>query len=392
MSAQIQDVVIIGAGVIGTSIATHLAQRGVKPLVLDRSRVCTGTTGQSGGVIRQLYTNPGTAALARDSLEIFRSWSSHYLGDPDFHAVGVLFPLGPESEPAIRAKIAEQQTIGIQTSLISPEDATKVDSRFTFADCSAVGYEPTAGGADPIATTFAFAETAKSLGAEIREDVTVTGVTIANGRVAGVETSSGPIAADVVINAAGAWGLPFMSALGHPLPITFTRHPMALIRRGGPASGRHPIVLDIHTDSYFISRGDLTLIGKLGTMPADDGVDPDTYARGVSNEEVGRYLKAAAARMPVLATGAIWGGWAGIYDESIDAHPIVDAVPGADGFYCALGMSGNCFKISPRLGKLLADRIIDGPQASPELGLFRIGRFADGTAHQRAFGALSVLA
>jgi glycine/D-amino acid oxidase-like deaminating enzyme len=86
------------------------------------------------------------------------------------------------------------------------------------------------------------------------------------------------------------------------------------------------------------------------------------------------------------------GGWAGIYDDSIDAHPIIDAVPGADGLYCALGMSGNCFKLSPVIGSLLAHRIMDGPDAATELELFRFDRFDDGATHDRVFSSMSVLA
>jgi glycine/D-amino acid oxidase-like deaminating enzyme len=183
-----------------------------------------------------------------------------------------------------------------------------------------------------------------------------------------------------------------MSALGHELPIVFTRHPMALIRRPPAEIDRHPAVLDVHTDSYFLPRADATLVGKLGTMPADMDTDPNRYNRGVTNEEIARYRDAARRRMPFMDRGVVLGGWAGIYDDSIDAHPIVDAVPGADGIFCALGMSGNCFKLSPVIGDLLAQRIISGPGAAPALDLFRFDRFSEGSTHARAFGAMSVLA
>jgi sarcosine oxidase subunit beta len=96
--------------------------------------------------------------------------------------------------------------------------------------------------------------------------------------------------------------------------------------------------------------------------------------------------------MPSLARGTWLGGWAGIYDDSIDAHPIVDAVPGADGLYCALGMSGNCFKLSPVIGDLLAARIVGGSGAAPELDLFRFDRFAEGDSIDCVFQSMSVLA
>jgi glycine/D-amino acid oxidase-like deaminating enzyme len=167
---------------------------------------------------------------------------------------------------------------------------------------------------------------------------------------------------------------------------------MALVRRPADANATHPVVLDVHTDSYFLPKGELTLIGKLGTMPDDLNVDPDTYERGVTNAELARYHQSMLRRIPALARGVGLGGWAGIYDDSIDAHPIVDEVPGASGLFCALGMSGNCFKLSPVIGDLLAERILSGAGGSPDLDIFRFDRFAEGASHDRAFGAMSVLA
>ena len=386
------SIVIVGAGVIGTSIATHLAKRGERPLVLERDHICSGTTGQSGGVIRQHYSNRETASLARDALAIFRRWADHYEGSAGFVPVGVLLAAGDETEPGIRANVAMHQSIGIDTSVLTPDEAMAIDPRIRLSDCTAVCYEPTAGVADPIETNHAFAATARSLGVEIREGVAVEEIVVESGRVSGLRTTAGDFPADIVVNAAGAWGLGIMVALGHDLPITFSRHPMALIRRPPAEIDRHPAVLDVHTDSYFLPKADATLVGKLGTMPEDENVDPDTYLRGVTNAEIDRYRASIRLRMPFLERGSLLGGWAGIYDDSIDAHPIVDAVPGAEGLYCALGMSGNCFKLSPVIGDLLACRIVKGPGAAAELELFRFDRFGEGAAHDRAFETMSVLA
>lgn len=386
------SIVIIGAGAIGTSIAASLAKLGERPLVLERAHVCSGTTGQSGGVIRQNYSNPATAALARNALKIFRSWSDHYDGDSGFLATGVMFTAGVETEPELRRNVNEQVRLGIDTGMLTPDECRAIDPRVTVDDCTAICYEPTAGIADTIATNHSFARTARNLGVEIREKTEVRGIVVESGRVAGVDIEGSRIPADIVINAGGAWGVDFIRDQGHDLPISFSRHPMALIRRASDALAPHPVVLDVHTDSYFLPKGEMTLVGKLGTAPADMEVDPNTYARGVTNEEIARYQIAARHRIPSLDRGTVLGGWAGIYDDSLDAHPVIDAVPGADGLFCALGMSGNCFKLSPIIGHLLASRVIEGPAAAPELDLFRFSRFNDGTAHARSFGAMSVLA
>ena len=385
-------IIIVGAGVIGSSLAAHLAKRGERPLVLERAHICAGTTGQSGGVVRQHYSNPEIAAMAKDALKIFRHWSDHFEGSSGFVPVGVMLTAGPESESGVRANVMVHQRLGIETSVISPEEAGRIEPRLSLSDCSAVCYEPGAGVADTIETNHAFAETARSMGVEFREGVTVDAITSSGGRITGVRTSEGDLAADIVINAAGAWGVALMSALGHDLPITFSRHPMALVRRPPNARHLHPDVLDVHTDAYFIPKGDETLIGKLGTMETDLGMDPESYDRGVTNLELDRFRRSGLHRLPFLDRGTVLGGWAGLYDDSIDAHPIIDAVPGTDGLFCALGMSGNCFKLSPVIGDLLATRIIDGPAATSTLDQFRFARFAEGQAHERAFTAMSVLA
>jgi sarcosine oxidase subunit beta len=182
-----------------------------------------------------------------------------------------------------------------------------------------------------------------------------------------------------------------MAELGIDLPIVATRHPMVALRRPSTDRSLHMPVLDVAIDTYLIPRGDITLVGTLGTHDDDTVVDPETYRRGISNDEVARLSSLGRRRMPALGRGVMWGGWAGIYDESVDAHPIVDAVPDIDGLFCALGMSGNCFKLAPRLGELLARRIVDGPSAAEPLAPLRIDRFAEGGVHTRAF-SMSVLA
>jgi glycine/D-amino acid oxidase-like deaminating enzyme len=148
----------------------------------------------------------------------------------------------------------------------------------------------------------------------------------------------------------------------------------------------------VHTDAYFIPKGGETLIGKLGTMENDLDRDPESYDRGVSNQELDRFRRSGRHRLPFLDRGTVLGGWAGLYDDSVDAHPIIDAVPGTDGLFCALGMSGNCFKLSPVLGDLIAERVIAGTGSAAALEQFRFDRFEHGAAHDRAFGSMSVLA
>ena len=385
------DAVVIGAGVIGTSTALFLARAGLKTVVIERDHICAGTTGQSGGIVRQHYSQPWTAALALDALGIFQDWENQIGGDAGFVQSGVLLVGNESSEVSLRTNVAMHRSLGIRTELLDPSDITRLEPRLAVDDLTVACYEPTAGYADPVSTTYALADAAQLAGAEIREGTTVTSIRHVGGRVTGVETTDGSIDSPVVVNAAGIWGVAMMAELGVDLPIIATRHPMVALRRPATARPLHLPVLDVAIDAYLIPRGDITLVGTLGTHDDDAAVDPDTYRRGITNAEVDRLSALGRRRMPALDRGVMWGGWAGIYDESIDAHPIVDAVPGLDGLFCALGMSGNCFKLAPKLGELLARRIVDGPAAAEAIAPLRIDRFAAGATHTRAF-AMSVLA
>ncbi len=373
--------VIIGGGCIGTSIALHLARAGVRDvLLLERRYLCAGTTGQSGAIIRQHYSHAFTAAMARDSLHIFRHWDETIgAGDPRFEEVGVLVTVGEGDTDGLRANVAMQQGIGIETHLLAPDDLHRLEPRLHTDDIALACWEPTAGYADPVATVHAFAAAARDAGATIREGVTVRDVLHTNGRVTGVATDAGDIHAPIVVNAANIWGAALLQQVGVALPLVPSRHPMAALRRPADFGAVHPVVLDMCRNTYLLPRwGAITLVGSLAGEDDHVHTDPDGYEPGVSHAEIARFHAEGATRMPALARAVIQGGFAGIYDGTADAHPVLDAVPGVDGYYCALGFSGHGFKLSPVFGALLARRIIGGTDAAPELHPLRYARFAEG--------------
>ena len=391
MTSSTSDVVVVGGGVIGMSTAFHLARRGLRVTVLERDHICAGTTGQSGGVVRQHYSHAFTARLAKESLEVFHHWGELIGGDPGFVPTGVLLVANTATEGGIRRNVEMHQGLGIETHLLDPVAMREVEPRLNVDDLTVAAWEPTAGYADPVATTVALTAAARDAGVEIIEGCAVIGFTLSGDRVTGVLTSAGAVSSAAVVNAAGVWGARLLEQVGQTLPIEVTRHPMAAVRRHESSRQLHPPILDVAIDTYLLPRGDLTLVGTLGTHPDDTPVDMDCYELGVTNGEIERLLRRGSRRMPSVARGARWGGWAGIYDETPDAHPVIDAVPGVPGLFCALGMNGNCFKLAPRLGELLAARVVDGEPAASALEPFRLDRFAAGETHDRAF-AMRVLA
>jgi sarcosine oxidase subunit beta len=378
--AERAAVVVIGGGCIGTSIALHLAREGVRDVILvERAYLCAGTTGQSGAIVRQHYSNDFTAAMARDSLHAFRHWGDVIgAGDPGFVESGVLVTVGRGDTESLRANVRMQQGLGINTRLLSPREVHELEPRLRVDDFALACWEPTAGYADPVATVHAYAAAARDAGVTIREGVAVTRVLREGERVRGVRTSAGDISASVVVNAGNIWGVELLRQDGMDLPIAPSRHPMAALRRPEDARAPHAAVLDMHRNAYLLPRGDITLCGSIAGEDDHIYADPDTYNQGVTRAEIERFHAEAAVRMPRLAAAVPQGGWAGIYDGASDSHPVLDAVPGIEGYYCAVGFSGHGFKLSPVFGKLMARRIVGGPRAVPELRPFRATRWAEG--------------
>ncbi|MDQ6603493.1 MAG: FAD-binding oxidoreductase [Chloroflexota bacterium] len=373
-------VVVIGGGCIGTSIALHLAKAGVRDVLLvERAHLCAGTTGQSGAIVRQHYSNDFTAAMARDSLQIFREWADRIGGgDPGFTESGVLVTVGEADTDGLRANVAMQQGIGIDTRIVTPDEMHALDPRLRVDDIALGCWEPTAGYADPVATVHAYANAARAAGVTIREGVEVLEVLREGDRAHGVRTNAGEIAAPIVVNAGNIWGVALLRQVGLDLPIAPSRHPMAALRRPDDARAPHAVILDMHRNAYLLPHaGDVTLCGSIAGE--DDAVyaDPNTYNQGVTRAEIERFQAEGAYRLPALARSVAQGGWAGIYDGSADHHPVLDAVPGIEGYYCAVGFSGHGFKLSPVFGALMANLITDGPQAAPALYPFRATRWAE---------------
>ncbi len=392
--AETADVVVIGGGCIGTSIALHLAREGVRDvLLLERAHLCAGTTGQSGAIVRQHYSNAFTAAMARDSLQIFREWGDRIGGgDPRFTESGVLVTVGETDTDGLRANVAMQQGLGIATQIVTPDDIRALDPRLRADDIALGCWEPTAGYADPVATVYAYAAAARAAGVTIREGVTVMDVLRGGDRVRGVRTNAGEVAAPVVVNAGNIWGVALLRRAGLDLPIAPSRHPMAALRRPDDACAPHAVVLDMHRNAYLLPHaGDVTLCGSIAGEDDTIYADPDAYNQGVTRAEIQRFQVEGAYRMPALARSVAQGGWAGIYDGSADNHPVLDAVPGVAGYYCAVGFSGHGFKLSPVFGALMAQLITGGPQAAPALRPFRATRWAenDPIGTQYAAGVLA---
>lgn len=371
------DVVIIGGGASGTSTAFHLAALGVRNVVLlERRHLASGATGKSGSLVRMHYTNETESRLAFESLKIFQDFDAVVGGHCGFETAGFIQIVPSGYERALARNVERQRQIGIDTRVISRDEVRRLLPGSHVDDIGAAAHEPGSGFADPNATTFAFAEAAKRLGATLKLSCEATRIITQHDRVAAVETTQGRIDTPVVVVAAGAWAGHLLQPLGLDFGLTPHRVQISIFRWPPGFPGRHPAVIDAVHRLWFRPEGQAsTLAGvELGVKHAD----PDLLDEGVDPGYVARCREKLAARLPVFGEAPMRGGWAGLIMMSPDGRPIIDQIPSVPGLYGMLGDSGTSFKTAPAIGRCLAEWIVYGKPRTVDLTPFRSTRFAEG--------------
>ncbi len=371
------DVVIVGGGVTGVSIAFHLARLGVRRVViLERKSLGAGGTGRSVGIVRQLYPTPETTEMVISSLKVFRDFGDTVGGESGYVGCGVLIGVAPTMRPALEKTLALQRSLGVRAELLAAEDVARVEPRIDPAGLGAVLYEPESGYGDPAAVTAGYADAARRRGVRIEQGAEVVRIRQAGGRVTGVVTASGEeVASPVVVNAAGLWSPRLAGLAGVELPIVIGRHPVFIVERP-PGFGRpHMVYLDLAGGAYLRPEtGALTLTGSLTDDETGHPMDPELLGGETGFDEATDALARAIRSVPTLADARFARGYAGAFDITPDWMPILDQSP-LSGFFIAAGMSGHGFKLSPAVGAMMAALITGGtPPVNP--APFRLGRFA----------------
>ncbi len=386
--ARTADVVIIGGGVTGASLAFHLATRGMRDVVVvDKGFVASGGTGKSSACVRQHYSTSETCRMIRFSLDFFQRFEEltggHSCG---FRRTGYLLGVDEKMRDPMQASVALQRSVGIETRLVSPVEMREIEPRLEVDDLVAGCYEPDSGYCDPVETAQGFARAARERGARVLEETEVLGVLTEGSRVTGVSTTRGEIMAPRVVNAAGLWGARIGAMVGLDVPITVCRHKISIVTWPEAARRPHPMVYDFVNNIYTRPElGEHILVGGLDAEESHDVADPDRYQEGVSFDESADALARVGHRFPVLAEGRIARGYAGCFDVTPDWHPIMDRV-GPEGSYVAVGFSGHGFKLSPAVGRMMASLVTEEPASDPDLPAFRLSRFAEGKPIRGTYG------
>lgn len=374
------EVVVVGAGIIGSAITHELARRGVEVVALDKSHgPGEGSTGASSSICRARYTDPRVVRLASHGLDAFRHWAE-YTGleqaRASFHRTGVLWILGDDGR-AVDAEVAKMVAQGVAVETLGSQDVTERwpalspcsapfdltgDIEHVCAPGEAYLYETDGGYIDPVGANADLVDAARGLGADIRFKSRVVGVEMVDGRAAGVSVDGGePIWGDLIVNAAGPWCNQVNELAGVDLRWTLTPTRIQTVYRPWPdALGPLPIGIDATTGTYFRPEraGSMVLVG--GVLPEDEEEsvdDPDSFKRVPDHEFAQMKLAAFHHRVPALEPKGEITGVAGLYTiNREDVHPVLGAT-GVDGFWVANGFSGHGFKLAPAIGSMLAQAI-----------------------------------
>jgi sarcosine oxidase subunit beta len=373
------DILIVGGGVIGTSIAWHLAQRQAGNVVLlEKSYLGAGSSGKSGAIVRQHYSNRLTASMARKSLHIFRQFPEVVGGPPVFTHTGMVLVVNERDRAGLEANIALQRELGIDVRLVSGDELGDIDPNARLAEDEVAAFESEAGYVESVQVVASFAEAARQAGADIRQGVEVQDLVLDGGRITAVETNEGRYETRILVLATGPWASQLAGRIRVPLPVQACRTQVALYRRPVDCLQRGPVYGDFVQGVYFKpTHGDMIHIGSLRGEETEKPVDPDHYNESADGDWLPQMRQSLSRRYPALHRGYGRGGYGALYGITPDWHPILDALPGAQGVYCAVGFSGHGFKMSPIVGQLMTELIVDGRAAALDISQLRLARFVE---------------
>ncbi|MED5405455.1 MAG: FAD-binding oxidoreductase [Chloroflexota bacterium] len=370
------DVVIVGGGVVGASILFNLGRLGVTDtLLVEKDVLASGSTGRSQAICRMHYSNPVTAAMAWESLGIFTNFNEIVGGESGFVETGYLVVVKEEDSAGLAHNVAMQYGLGIDTMRITAKDLEDIAPMVSVSEDEYMAWEPLSGYADPYMVTTSYAKRARELGAEIVLRNAVTEIEVSGGRVKAVVTPEGRVETPVAVVAAGPWSKEVLSKVGVDVPLVPVRHQVASLTRPVDELPMHPTVGDIAQSFSFRPDGNsLTMMG----FGDDEEVGVDTYNEGVDMDVMADALERLTRRIPAMSEAYFRGGWSGLFTTTPDWHPILDAVPGIEGLYCAIGFSGHGFKLSPMIGVTMSELIVEGAPETLNISPLRFSRFEEG--------------
>lgn len=364
------DVVIIGGGVNGCSLAYQLAKEGVDVIVVEKNYLSSGATGTCGAGIRQQWSTKENTELAIKSVKIFDNLSKELGQDIEFRQGGYLIAIHDNKEMKQAEKnVAMQRSLGLKVDILNPNEINDVVSILDVKGMRAIGatFCPADGHANPFKTTFAYADAARSKGANIYTHTEVVDIKTENKRTSVVETDRGAIKTDTVVNAAGVWSKKIAEMVGVKLPNIPFRKEIMTTERLKPTF--EAMVISFKDGIYFSQQKEGQIVGGIPIPKERSG-----YRTIPTFSFIQHMSKTLTRYAPVLRHVNILRHWTGFYDVTPDARPILGEVKDVKGFIQCNGFSGHGFMLSPMVTKHLSDFIVDG-KTSDVLDSLNLDRF-----------------
>lgn len=367
------DVVIVGGGIVGASIAYHLTRKGMRDVIVcERDRLGAGSTGKNAGGIRLQFSSEINVRLSQHALPRIERFAEEIGADPHFHQVGYLFLITEERDVA-----PFERSLDLWKRLDVPArrlDAAGAHDLFPSARTDDVRFAtfcPKDGYADPSSMLAGYVARAREGGAQFVEQCAVTKVMCEKGRVTGVRAGDDEIAAATVVDAAGPWAAEVAKLAAIDLPIQPLRRHIFVTETVPGLDRDFPLTIEFASGLYAHRESGGVLLGM-----ADPNEKP-AFDDSVNWDFMPTVVERALARFPILERTSIKTGWAGLYEDTPDKHPILGPVDGVDGFICAAGFSGHGIMHAPVTGALIADLIADG-RTSFDISALRASRFREG--------------
>lgn len=368
------EVVVVGGGAIGLSVAYHLAEMGPRDVVVVEKEdiLGAGSTGRCAGGVRQQFATEVNVRLGMESVKFFKRVSEE-LGTGEFKQYGYLFLCtADEHMEGFRQLTVMQRRLGLDVRLVTPAEILEIVPDLYAGDILGGAFCPTDGYADPHEIVQYLASGAARRGVKILTGTEVTGVELRGGRISGVRTSRGEISTPAVVNCAGPWARGVAAMAGVDLPVHPLRRQLQCTKPVPRPRDPLPMVIDMTDGTHFRRESGGLLIGRVN--PAE----PFGFNFAVDWDWLAGTVELAVKRVPVLADAEILRAWAGLYEVTPDNHPVLGAVPEVPGFYLANGFSGHGFMHSPSAGRAVAEIILRGRSETVDVSMLDLGRFARG--------------
>lgn len=374
MEKKIAEVVIIGAGIIGVSIAYHLAKFGCHDvIVIEKDRIGFGSTAKSGGGIRQQFSTEVNIRLSLESIEFFEHFEEETGHTADFRQCGYLYLFTTEDDLQVSRRNAtlQRKLGGYKVDFLSPKEAKELVPELNIEDVIGASYCPTDGIADPYSVVQGFASSARRLGVRIYQDTEAIGIKMVRGRVREVLLNDGQLEAPIVVNAGGPFAKQIGKMVGLDIPIkpyrrnSFYTAPTDKIRKDAP------FIAD-YTTGFGIERHSETLRFGMQNPNAPESMDTT-----VDWDRLPIILEAGVRRFPFLADIGIMKGEAGLRSDTPDKSAILGETCEVGGLYLACGFSGHGVMHSPAVGRIMAECIM-GRGIDPAISLLSLNRFKEG--------------